>query len=145
MMFGGCKSAYDRKGEVTNNKNALVEGFNEHGKLFDFVSANDAEYYKQHLKSVDKLEKAGHQNRNPAAQDGVGARKLWETRSDNYINLSKEEMKEAKLASKFRKIEKLPSFEETKERTQEATKDIPSKVTSIDDTPVFLELNPFTI
>jgi hypothetical protein len=114
MVMGGCKSAYDRAGEAKVNQEAMINEFmKKDGKLPDFFDSDKA--YYEYLGTVSKVEKAGHQNRVVAANDRIGARKLWEVLTHFFTQeLDQAGRNMAKLAAKLRKVESSSSPEERK-------------------------------
>lgn len=112
MVLGGCKSAYDRAGEAKVNQEAMIEEFmKDNGKLPDFFDTDKA--YYDYLETVSKVEKAGHQNRVVAANDRIGARKLWEVLTHFFTQeLSQDERDTAKKGAKLRKVESSSTREE---------------------------------
>lgn len=112
VTFGGCKSAFDREGEVKNHTEAIVQSFMQNGKVFD-ATQGDAAYYQYLNDFVKKNEESGHQNRIAAHIDRIGARKMWESRTHFYETSSKASKAIVRgVAAKFRKIAKIPTGEE---------------------------------
>jgi len=107
MVGGGCKSALDRAGEVNVHQQAMLRHFAATGTLLD-ASASDTVYYKYLNKYVNPTEHTGHQMAIAAHGDRVGARKLWEARTDFYVNSSAEQNKITHQATDLRKISKPP-------------------------------------
>lgn len=108
MIFGGCKSALDRAGEVRINKNAMVDQFYQSGNLIDFYQS-DEQYY-QYLTYVSHYERTGHQNQVAANRHGSHARKMWETLNHYYIEvLSVAQRKIEKINAGFREIKAIPT------------------------------------
>lgn len=111
MVAGGCKSALDRAGEVNVHKQAMLREFAQTGQLFE-ADSSDREYYKYLDQYVNPVENSDHQKAVAANGDGgVGARKLWEARTDFYVSASDEQNGIMKQAAKLRKVSMPPTGE----------------------------------
>lgn len=118
LTLGGCKSAFDREGEVGVHRNAMIRAFNESGELFE-ATVSDKEYYDFMSKHIQEVEKGGHANNICAHIDSIGARKMWETRTHQWETTSPQEKKKIKLAAKLRKPSKVLSGEQRGKMLQE--------------------------
>ncbi len=106
MVLGGCKSALDRAGEVNVHKQAMLREFTETGQLFD-AGSSDIKYYQYLDNYVNPIETSDHQRAVAANGDGIGARKLWESRTDFYVSASDEQNSIMKQAATLRKVSPL--------------------------------------
>lgn len=118
LTFGGCKSAFDREGEVNVNKAAMLSKFEQEGVLPTGLGT-DKNHYDFVNKYVLAKEKSAHQTRVAAHTDRIGARKLWEVRNYQYVNQDPAAKSRQKNYSKFRKLKAPPKQEQL-----ESNKDI---------------------